>query len=69
MKLKFIFIGFEKKEEILELKERKRYFEILEEILKINPETVVLLKNSTPIPIDDFVEEGEVTVIRVISGG
>lgn len=69
MRLRFIFIGFGKKEETLELNERMRYSEILEEILKINPETVVLLKNSTPIPIDDFAEEGEVTVIRVISGG
>lgn len=69
MRLRFIFIGFGKKEETLELNERMRYSEILEEILKINPETVVLLKNSTPIPIDDFADEGEVTVIRVISGG
>lgn len=68
MKIKFIFIGFGKKEEEIEIEERKRYSEILED-LKINPETVVLLKNSTPIPTDDFAEEGEVTVIRVISGG
>lgn len=68
MKIKFIFIGFGKKEEELEVEKGQRYSEILEN-LKINPETVILLKNSTPIPIDDFVEDGEVTVIRVISGG
>lgn len=68
MKLKLIFVGFGKKEEELEVEEGKRYSEILEK-LKINPETVVLLRNSTPIPVDDFVEEGEVKVIRVISGG
>ncbi|MEM0303451.1 MAG: MoaD/ThiS family protein [Archaeoglobaceae archaeon] len=69
MKIKFIFIGFGKREETLEINEKKRYSEILEEILKINPETVVLVKDSMPVPIDDFAEEGEVTVIRVISGG
>jgi hypothetical protein len=30
MILKLKFIGFNRKEEILEIKERKRYFEILE---------------------------------------
>ncbi|MEM4473175.1 MAG: MoaD/ThiS family protein [Archaeoglobaceae archaeon] len=68
MILKLKFVGFNRKEEVIEFKERKRYFEILEE-LKINPETVVLLKNSTPVPIDEFAEEGELTVLRVISGG
>lgn len=69
MRLKFIFIGFGKKEEELNVEEGTRYSEILEKILKINPETVVLLKNSIPIPIDDLAEEGEITVVRVISGG
>ncbi|MDI9642054.1 MAG: MoaD/ThiS family protein [Archaeoglobaceae archaeon] len=69
MKLRFIFIGFGKKEEELEIGIVMRYSDILEKILKINPETVVLLKNSTPVPIDEFAEEGEITVIRVISGG
>ncbi|MCX8172197.1 MAG: MoaD/ThiS family protein [Archaeoglobaceae archaeon] len=69
MRIKFIFIGFGKKEEVLEIEGRRRYSEILEDFLKINPETVVLLKNSTPIPIDEFAEEGEIRVIRVISGG
>jgi len=68
MKIKLIFIGFGKKEEELEVEKGKRYSEILED-LKINPETVVLVRDSTPVPIDDFVEEGEITVIRVISGG
>lgn len=69
MKIKFIFIGFGKREEEVEVERGKRYSEILENILKINPETVVLLREKTPIPIDEFAEEGELTVIRVISGG
>ncbi|MEM0202673.1 MAG: MoaD/ThiS family protein [Archaeoglobaceae archaeon] len=68
MKLKIKFVGFKKSEEIIELKEKLRYTEILEN-LGINPETVVLVRDSTPLPLDEFAEEGEVTVIRVISGG
>jgi sulfur carrier protein len=68
MRVKLIFIGFGKKEEELDVKKGKRYLEILEE-LKINPETVVLIRDSTPVPVDEFVSEGEITVIRVISGG
>ena len=69
MKVRLIFIGgFDKKEEVLEVNEKKRYSELLESI-GINPETVVIVKDKTPIPIDDFVEEGDVKVIRVISGG
>lgn len=68
MTLKLKFVGFKRSEEVIELKSRIRYVEILEN-LGINPETVVLVKDSTPLPIDDFAEDGEVTVIRVISGG
>lgn len=68
MKLRIKFVGFKKSEEVIEMNERLRYTEILER-LGINPETVVLVRDSTPLPLDDFAEEGEVTVIRVISGG
>jgi len=69
IKLKFVG-GFDIREKELELEveEGTRYSEILSK-LGINPETVVLVKDNTPIPIDDFVEEGEVVVMRVISGG
>lgn len=69
MKVKLVFIGgFDKKEEVLDVKGKKRYSELLESI-GINPETVVIVKGKTPIPTDALVEEGEVKVIRVISGG
>ncbi len=68
MRVRLIFIGFGRKEEELEVEKGKRYSELLEE-LKINPETVVLVRDSTPVPVDDLVSEGEITVIRVISGG
>jgi len=67
IKLKFVG-GFDIKERELEVEEGARYYEILSN-LGINPETVVLVKDNVPIPIDDFAEEGEVIVMRVISGG
>ena len=68
MKIKINFIGFPKKEEILEVEKGESYAAILEN-LGINPETVVIVKNGTPVPVDDEAEEGEITVMRVISGG
>ena len=67
IKLKFVG-GFDIKEKELEVEEGTRYSEVLSS-LGINPETVVLVKDNTPIPVDDFVEDGEVVVMRVISGG
>ena len=60
--------GFDIKEKELEVEEGTRYSEVLSS-LGINPETVVLIKDNVPIPTDDFVEEGEIVVMRVISGG
>jgi len=69
IKIKFKFVGgFDRKEEELEVDEGTRYSDILSK-LGINPETVVLVKDNLPIPIDEVVEEGEVIVMRVISGG
>uniref|UniRef100_A0A7C3UKJ6 MoaD/ThiS family protein n=1 Tax=Geoglobus ahangari TaxID=113653 RepID=A0A7C3UKJ6_9EURY len=68
IKIKFTFLGgFEFKEKEVEVEEGKKYSEILED-LGINPETVVLVKEK-PIPIDEIATEGEVKVLRVISGG
>jgi len=69
IRVKFKFIGgFDKKEEELEVEEGARYSEVLSS-LGINPETVVIVKDNLPVPTDDVVEEGEVVVMRVISGG
>lgn len=69
MKVKVKFLGgFEKESEEVEIEEGKRYSDLLEK-LGINPETVVIVKNGKPVPVDDFVEEGEIIVMRVISGG
>ncbi len=69
MKIKVKFVGgFEREREEVEIEKGKRYFDLLL-MLNINPETVVVVKDGKPIPVDDFVEEGEITVMRVISGG
>ncbi len=68
IKIKFTFLGgFEFKEKEVEVEEGKKYSEILED-LGINPETVVIVKEK-PIPINEVATEGEVKVLRVISGG
>lgn len=69
IKVKFTFLGgFDFRERELEVESGKKYSELLEE-LGINPETVVLVKDTEPVPIDSVAEDGEVKVLRVISGG
>ncbi|NPV62877.1 MAG: MoaD/ThiS family protein [Methanotrichaceae archaeon] len=35
----------------------------------INPETVVVLRDGDPVPLDDEIEDGEISIIRVVSSG
>jgi|Deesub1362A_J573_1020465.scaffolds.fasta_scaffold00191_3 sulfur carrier protein len=44
-------------------------YEKLLETIDINPETVIVIRDGFPVPIDDLVEEGEIKLLRVISGG
>lgn len=45
----------------------------LEDVLKkldVKPDTVITISKNKPVPIDDYVEEGqELTIIQVASGG
>ncbi len=68
MQLKLKLVGFEEGDRIVEVEEGKTYADVLAE-LGINPETVIVIRDSTPVPLDERVEGGEVTVMRVISGG
>ncbi|WP_456369788.1 hypothetical protein [Geoglobus sp.] len=69
IRVKFTFLGgFEFREKEVEVEGERRYSELLEE-LGINPETVVIIRGTDPVPIDSVAEEGEVRVLRVISGG
>ncbi len=69
IKVVFKFLGgFPEKERVVEVEAGAKYNEVLES-LGINPETVVIVKDDTPVPVDSEVKEGEVKVLRVISGG
>ncbi len=67
IRLKFVG-GFDFKEKEVVVEGEKRYSDVLRD-LGINPETVVVVKDGTPVPTDDFVEDGEIVIMRVISGG
>lgn len=68
MKIKFKFLNMNRNDLELEVDREKTFFEILESI-GINPETVVILRDKTPVPNESKVKEGEYKVVRVISGG
>lgn len=69
IRVKFTFLGgFEFREKEVEVEGERRYSELLEE-LGVNPETVVIIRGTDPVPIDSTAEDGEVKVLRVISGG
>ena len=68
MRLKIKFIGFEEGDKSVEVEEGKTYSDLMLS-LDINPETVIVLRDSLPVPLDERVEGGEITVMRVISGG
>ncbi len=69
IEVKFTFLGgFEFKERTVEAEEGETYSKLLEKI-GINPETVVVVRGTEPVPIDSKAQEGEIKVLRVISGG
>ena len=68
VRLKIKFIGFEEGDKSVEVEEGKTYSDLMLS-LGINPETVIVLRDSLPVPLDEKVEDGEITVMRVISGG
>ncbi len=69
VRLKIHFVGgFDKNFEEITVEEDSTYFNLLN-IFNINPETVIVLKDGKPVPIDEKVEEGEIKILRVISGG
>ena len=44
------------------------YSDILTE-LGFNPETVVVMVNGRPVPIDDIVDSDRIEILKIISGG
>jgi sulfur carrier protein len=44
-------------------------YEDLLTALEINPETVVVLRDGDPVPLDDIIEDGEISIVKVVSSG
>ncbi|MCD6237151.1 MAG: MoaD/ThiS family protein [Thermoplasmata archaeon] len=44
--------------------------EDLIKIMRLKPDTVIAMRDNTPIPIDETIKEGDkITIIKVSSGG
>ncbi len=39
------------------------------EQLELNPETVIVMVDGTPVPVDEVVSAGYLKVLRIVSGG
>ena len=55
-------------EKTIEVDDESTYSDILAE-LGINPETVVVMVEGRPVPIDDVVDSGRIDILRIVSGG
>ncbi len=55
-------------EKTIEVEEGSTYSDILAE-LGINPETVVVMVEGRPVPIDDVVDSCQIDILRIVSGG
>jgi sulfur carrier protein len=55
-------------EKIIEVEEGSIYSNILAE-LGINPETVVVMVEGRPVPVDDIVDSSRIDILKIVSGG
>ncbi len=55
-------------EKTIEVEEGSTYSDILAE-LGINTETVVVMVEGRPVPIDDVVDSDRIDILRIVSGG
>jgi len=56
------------KEQIMEISGDSTYEELLE-LLRINPEVVVVLHDGDPVPLDEKITPGDIEILRVVTGG
>lgn len=71
MELKVKILADKEEEKRLEVTKDDTYENVLEK-LGINPVEVVVLRNSKPVPEDeklDDINNDELTIIRIVSGG
>lgn len=52
----------------IDLEEGSTYSDVLAN-LKINPETVIVMVEGRPVPVDEVVSTHHLEILRVVSGG
>lgn len=53
----------------LEIKSGSKIIDLLNRI-SLKPDSIIVLKDTSPVPVDDsIIEEQELTIIKVASGG
>ena len=68
MKIKVTFKPSNKKK-VIELEAGSSVYDLLKKI-GMKPDSTLILKNKTPIPIDEIIEEDiELDIVQVASGG
>jgi sulfur carrier protein len=55
-------------ESSIDIKEGSTYSDVLAN-LKINPETVIVMVDGRPVPVDEMVSIPHLEILRVVSGG
>ncbi|NQE46572.1 Small archaeal modifier protein 2 [ANME-1 cluster archaeon GoMg2] len=68
MDVKVKIVADKTEERIIEAAEDDTYECVLAK-LGVNPVEVLVLRNGRPVPEDEEVAEGEITIIRIVSGG
>lgn len=57
-----------KSEKKMDVDDECTYEELLN-ILDINPETVLVLNNGQAVPLDEIIDSGDLTILKIVSGG
>ena len=68
MRLSINIVTNERRVQSVDLPDGSTYEDLLRE-LKINQETVIVLRDGLPVPLDAKVSQSDITVLRVVSGG
>ncbi|TFH42724.1 MAG: MoaD/ThiS family protein [ANME-2 cluster archaeon] len=55
-------------EKSIDIEQGSTYYDVLA-CLKINPETVIIMVDHRPVPVDEMVSTDYLEILRVVSGG
>ncbi|MDY6930839.1 MAG: MoaD/ThiS family protein [Halobacteriota archaeon] len=68
VRLSIDIVTNERRMQSVDLPDDSTYEDLLSE-LDINQETVIVLSDGLPVPLDAKVSQSDITVLRVVSGG